>query len=251
MILSRRPPVVRLPLLVAGLAMIALPVAGQSAGREPALTELPAGARATGLGAAPVGSPDVDLFRVHPALAGESTGMQLTAGWLGSGASAFSLATARRWFGGDLSIGLALESLEYDGGLPGTRPGGLGPLFGGAGTAEGVSETAAAVTVAGELFGIQLGATGRAVASRFGRSRSTEGLLDVGAAAEVGPVTLALSGRGLGAERTIAGVDVDPPNELLFGAGAYGQRIGPLDLGFGAEIGRRGDGELRAGGGAR
>lgn len=246
---SRRTPVIRPALLIAGLALFAHPMTGQSAGREPAVTELPTGARATGLGAAPVGAADVDLFRLHPALAGASTGMQLSAATFGSGATSFSLATARRWFGGGVAIGLALESLEYNGRSPGGRAGGLAPIFSGPGGTNAVSETAVGVTVSSELFGLQVGATGRAVAARFGQARSTDGLLDIGASSDVGPVTLALSARGLGGSRSIAGLDVDPPNEILFGAGAYGQQLGPLDLGFGAEIGRRGDGELRAGGG--
>ncbi|MDT8341483.1 MAG: hypothetical protein RQ751_08230 [Longimicrobiales bacterium] len=225
------------------LALTAVPAAGQTPGREPAAAELTPGARALGLGmAAAVGSNDPDLAFLHPALVQDLQGIQGSYTWFGSGAGGFSLAAATDWFGG--GVALSLHTLEYRSGPggPGTRRSGVDDFFRRPPDGESVSETVATATWGRSLLGLDWGASARAYTLRHDNGRTTGQAVDVGVATEVGPARLALSGRNLGD-------DENRPTELVLGAGGYGQPVGPLDLGFAAQLRLRDDGELEAGGG--
>lgn len=233
-------------LLLLGLAGVlaeARPVQGQTPGREPAAVELAPGARALGLGWTPqLGSDDPDLAFVHPALVQSLSGVQAGYIRLGESGSGYSAAAAADWFGGGVAI--SVHTLEYVGpaGGPGTRADGLDDLVSSPVGGRGVSESAATLTYGRTLRGVQVGVSARAYTQRIGDDRFTGGAADLGIARGVGPLRLALSARNLGG-------DADLPEEVVLGAGAYGQPLGPLDVGAAAQLRYRDDGELVVGGG--
>ena len=221
----------------------------QTPEREPAVLELAPGARALGLGWAPqVGSNDSDLAFVHPALATGLAGFQVGTSLFQNGGSGYSLSTATRgWFGG--GVAASIQTLEYNAPGPGRRPGGLDPLFDGDDSGQGVSETAATLTYARDLFGIDVGVSGRVSTQRFDASSVTTAMVDVGAALPLGPLTTALTVRNLGREPELGGETLSLPTEVVLGVGGYGQQVGPLDMGMAAQVIRRDDGEFLYGGG--
>ncbi|HZD04092.1 MAG TPA: hypothetical protein VE173_04215, partial [Longimicrobiales bacterium] len=167
----------------------------QSAGREPAVVELPASARAAGLGGAfQLGASDSDIVFYNPGLVQRASGMML--GWqrYGSAATAFSLSAGTSWFGGGVAVGL--QALEYGSDGPGARPGGVDPILapGDIGTAELVGS----VAYARRLGPVQAGIAGKFVNQRFGDARGSRGAVDVGVAREVGPLLVGLAARNLG-----------------------------------------------------
>lgn len=230
-------------LLLAGAAR------AQTPEREPAGVELALGARALGMGLAPqLGSDDPDLAFVHPALATGLSGFHLGTSLFRNGGTGYSLSAATSdWFGG--GVAASIQTLEYLSPGPGRRPGGLDPLFDGDGSGQGVSETAATLTYARDLFGIDVGLSGRVATQRFDASSVTTAMVDFGAALPVGPLTAALSVRNLGREPELGGEALRLPTEVVLGVGGYGRQVGPLDLGVAAQVARRDDGEFLYGGG--
>lgn len=246
----------RLNTLLPVLALLALGHSGQEAeaqtpGREPAILEIPAGARAMGLGMAlQLGSDDPDLAFTHPALVQRLSGMQAGHTRFGTAATAYSLSAATDWFGG--GVALSVRTLEYgrgSGPAAGTRAGGLDAFLLEDGTTTGVSESAATVTWGRSLFGVALGVSGRLSTQRFDGSSVTAGTVDVGAALPLGPLQVALTARNLGREPELDGEGLELPQEFVLGAGAYGRQLGPLDVGAAAQVTRRDDGEFLYGGG--
>ncbi len=229
-----------------GTAIAPAPTQAQTPGREPGVVEFRVGARAAGLGAAQLGVADSDLFLTHAALAG-SGGMQAGFSRFGKNGTHMTLTSSRQWFGGKIGLGFGLEALEYRGGAPGSRAGGLDPFFGDG--SMGISETSAALGVSSDLFGVDFGVTTRLITSRFDASRKTHATMDIGVTRRAGQVNLALTVRSLGPERTISGIKVKPPTEVVLGGGFYGRPVGILDLGMAAELRRRADGEFLGGGG--
>lgn len=235
--------VVLFPGLALGLVLVAPALHAQTPGTEPLVAELVPGARALALGmAAQVGGDDPELAFVHPALAQGLSGVQGSHSWFGSGGRGFSLAGAVDWFGGGVAV--SLQSLDYLGvqNQQGAPRRGLDDLVVEPQGGEGTAETAATLTYARTLFGVDFGVSGRLLTQRFGADRRTMEAVDVGAATSLGPLKVALSARNLGG-------DADLPEEVVLGAGAYGRPLGPLDVGAAAQVRYRDDGEVEVGGG--
>lgn len=234
------------PALLLGVACLhptAAPVRAQTPGREPAVAELHPGARTLGLGMAPQldgGTPDLAV--THPALVTRAGGVSAGHTWFGGSAAAFYLAAAGDGMGGGFAVSLSTLEYRTEAPAPGSRGLGLDDFVSDAPAGSAVFESAATVTYGRSLFGIDVGASGRFYTQRYGDARSTGYAFDVGVARGVGPVRLALSGRNVGSDELL-------PTEVVLGAGAYGRPVGPLDLGFAAQLVRRDDGEVIAGGG--
>lgn len=231
------------------LLLLALPsaLAAQTAGREPALVELPVGARSVALGHAyQVGDADPDAVFHNPALLGRSEGVMLGYTRFGDGGVGLSLSHARSWLGG--RIGVGVRALEAGSPGPGARRGGVDPLLDRG--SPGVGELSASLAYARTLFGVRLGVTGRLVDQRFDEARNAAASFDVGVAHELGPLSAALAVRNIGPDRDLGG-DEEIPQPLLvtLGVGGYGEPVGPLDLGFAASLSVRDDGEVEGGGG--
>lgn len=222
------------------------PVAAQSAGHEPAVVELPASARAMGLGGAfQLGAPDSDIVFHHPALSERAAGMMLGYQRYGGAATGMTLSAGAGWLDGGVAVGL--QALEYGSAGPGLREGGLDPIL--AGGEKGAGELVATLAYARPVGPVRLGVAGKLVGQRIGEARDTRGAIDVGVAREVGSLWLALSARNLGPAYALDGVEAPQPEEIRLGAGGYGRPVGPLDVGLAATVARRADGEWTGGGG--
>lgn len=237
------------PAVVAVLLYVPGHAQAQTPAREPAVVELAPGARALGLGFAPqLGADDPDLAFVHPALATGLSGFHVGTSLFQGGGTGYSLSAANSdWLGG--GVAASLHTLEFLTPGPGQRPGGLDPLFDQDGSEVGVSEMAATLTYARDLFGVDVGVSGRLTTQRFDGSSVTTAMADVGAALPVGPLTAALTVRNLGREPELGDGTLRLPTEVVLGVGGYGQQVGPLDLGLAAQVARRDDGEFTYGGG--
>lgn len=235
-------------LLLAVGALGLVPGSGeaQTPGREPALLELGMGARALGLGMAPqIGGDDPDAVFVHPALALQAEGFRVGLARFGNTGTGYGVSAGTGWWGG--AVAVSLQTLDYNAPGPGLRPGGMDPFFGESGT--GVAEAAATLTYARELFGVDVGVSGRMTTQRFDGASVTTGMADVGASLPLGPVRAALSVRNLGRDPELGDEALELPMEVVLGVGGYGRQVGPLDLGLAAQVARRDDGEFTVGGG--
>jgi hypothetical protein len=223
-------------------------LAAQSQGRVPRVLELPSSTRAMALGDAymmTAGASDALFY--HPALIDGASGFGLDLqNWSGAATGATASA-AVEWYGGGVAIGL--QTLQY--GAPSDRvsvlPSGQDILFdlGPAPT----SERVATLGLAHEIRGIKVGLAGKVIEERIAGERDATGALDVGVATRAGPLTVGLTAANLGGKLQYADGDVSLPRRITLGAGAYGQQVGPLDMGISGALTRRDDGELLAGAG--
>jgi hypothetical protein len=223
-------------------------LSAQSPGRVPRVLELPAGTRAMALGDAYMmnaGYSDVVFY--HPGLIQGASGFGLDVQTWRGGATSATVSAATSWFGGSVAIGL--QTLQY--GAPATAvqvlPGGQDMLFqlGPAPT----SERVASVGYGRRLFGLRMGVVGKLVEERISGERDATGAVDLGAATSVGPLTVGLSAQNLGPRMGFESGTVRLPRRVTLGVGAYGQPVGPFDLGLSGALTRRDDGELVAGAG--
>jgi len=217
----------------------------QTPGRAAPALELASGARAAGLGgAAQLGVADPDhLFR-HPAYLG-SGGFRATAWLTDVDASLLTLSAGTSAFGGTVALGI--RAAEWDGAAPAGSTGGLDGIVGPGDV--GRSTTAATLGYRREVpLGLELGVAATLVADRADAVRARTVAFDVGVGGEAGPVGFALSARNLGADLEFGG-DVPLPTTYELGAGAYGYRLGPLDLGVAGRLGVQDDDEFVYGGG--
>lgn len=169
----------------------------------------------------------------HPALLTGAGGFGLDVQHWGEESYSSAASAAMQWLGGGVGIGLVTLQYSTPGAGPAALPAGQDFLFDTGPV--GVSERVAVVGYARELFGIDIGVAGKLVEQRVGGARDAEGLLDIGAATELGPVTVGLTARDMGGDPLAqSGTDDFEPDRVVLGAGAYGQPVGPLDVGFSA-----------------
>ena len=200
----------------------------QTAGTLPRVFELPASTRAMALGDAyMMNAGDADAIFYHPALLSDAGGFGLDVQRWGEESTAAAASAAMDWSGGGIGVGLL--SLQFAGPGPGeaAAPPGQDHLFA-AGTYP-VSERVAVLGHGRELFGVAFGAAAKLVEERVDLSRSTTIMFDVGAATEVGPVTVGVTVRDLGKEPIVDPEDTTP--RVVLGAGGYGREIGIFDVG--------------------
>lgn len=238
----------RRTLFLALLAVVPNAASAQSAGRLPRLLELPASTSAMALGGAyMMSSGQADAIFYHPALLAKASGFGLDLQTWSGEATAASASAATSWFGG--GVGIGLQTLQYGGGATGGTilPAGEDVLFD-VGT-PATSERVASLGYAHELFGVQVGVTGKLVEERVDRARESAGAFDVGVARELGRFTFGFTAANLGQDLHFASGDAGLPARYTLGVGAYPRPLGPLDVGVAAQVGRRDDGETVAGAG--
>jgi hypothetical protein len=216
------------------LATLALPPAtarAQSRGTLPKVLALPASTRAMALGGAyqPTARHSDGIF-YNPALLNGSTGMGVDVQQWGRASAAAAASAALPWFGG--SVAVALQTLQL--GIGGAAvPDHEDHLFDTGGTA--VSERLVTAGYARKLFGVDWGVAGKLAEERIGGARSTVAMVDLGAARGLGPVVVSISAMDLG-NRPFDGKDGLAAPRVLLGAGAYGQPVGILDVGYAATL---------------
>jgi hypothetical protein len=233
-----------LPCLLVGPA----DASAQATAPLPRALGLPASTRAMALGDAyMMDAGHADALFYHPALLAGAGGFGLDVQqWNGESWSSAASA-AMEWFGGGVGVGLV--TLQYSAPAAGAAavPPGQDFLFTSGPTP--VSERVAVVGLARELFGIDVGVAAKLVEQRVGSARDAEGQFDVGAATELGPLTVGLTVHDLGHEPlAAAGNDEVGASRVVLGAGGYGQPVGPLDVGFSAAAAANSDEVLFSGG---
>ncbi len=232
------------------LLLVALPVVAfaQTPGRAAPLLELPAGARAAGLGgASQLGVQNPDHLFAHPAFLG-SGGFRLSGWAIDGGATIASLSAGTGAFGG--RVGVGVRAAEWNGLDPSVTEGGPDDLA----NRTGVGRSTVAATLGYvrdapfDLLGLDVGVTATMLAERADGDRDRLASFDVGVGRGVGPLDIALSARNLGSDVEVAsGAPLPVRYELA--AGGYGHRLGPLDLGLAGRIAVRDDDEIVTGGG--
>ncbi|MFW5905038.1 MAG: hypothetical protein ACOCUZ_02355 [bacterium] len=251
----------RLLLVAAFLAVLPVSLAAQSDGTGgspeggPVLLQLPHSARSAALaGAAALAAPDADLLFVNPALLANAGDVGVTAQRYGRDGRLASMAAATEWWGGGAGLGLRLA--EYRTPLDGPqrlrRRAGDRLHFRGADDAptEPVAERAVTAGYARTVLGFRVGASLSALELRRSQDSDATGVLDLGIARSLGPVTVGLSGGGLGPS-----LDGMPPGFRRLakwttaGLGTRTRAVGPLDLSAAAAVTLREGGRLEGGGG--
>ncbi len=206
------------------------------AGSLQRVLELPASTRAMALGDAyMMNAGHADALFYHPALLTSAGGFGLEVQlWGDESSSALStsaaMSAALQWLGG--GVGLGLLSLQYGASRPGTAtaPAVQDHLF--QAGAYPVSERVAVVGYARELFGIGFGVAAKFVDQRVDVVHESTWMVDLGAATEVGPLTVGLTVRDLGEDPVVAEADAQP--RVVLGAGSYGRPLGIFDVGLSA-----------------
>ena len=240
----------RQPSCITLLALAVIPgtVSAQAEGRLPRVLEVPASTRAMALGDAyMMDSGHADAIFYHPALLVDASGFGLDIeSWSGE-ANAAAASAAMPWFGG--GVGIGLQTLQYDVGAggPARLPPGQDALFA-SGPAH-ASERVASVGYGRRIFGLSVGAAAKLVEQRVEAERDATGAFDVSVATDLGPLTVGLTAANLGADMELSSESISLPTRVTLGAGAYGQPLGPLDVGMAAAVTRRDDGEILAGAG--
>ncbi|MFQ5537198.1 MAG: hypothetical protein ACE5GJ_07065 [Gemmatimonadota bacterium] len=215
--------------------------------QAPLVLTLPASVRAMGLGNAyMMNSGHADGVFYHPALVAGAGGWGIQVQSFGGQATSMSASAAGEWLGGSAAIGLQVLQHGADGGETLALSAGAPGLFGSG--VEPLSEAIASMAYAREIFGVRVGVTGKLLDERVGIARDRSALLDVGIAADAGPLVVGLSALNLGKDLSLGGETAAVPTRIALGVGAYGQPVGPLDVGISLTTSYE-DGWLGAGGG--
>lgn len=217
------------------LALLAGPLAAQTAGALPRVVELPASTRAMGLGDAYVmNSGHADAVFYHPALVRRASGFGLDLQRWGPEGTASAVSAATSWWGGGVAVGVqTLQFATTSEDVVGF-PAGQDQLF--APGTFGVSERIASLGYARPLFGVDVGVVGKVLETRVGRKHDTSALVDAGVAHSVGPFVAGLSVRNIGQPVSSRVAEFDLPRKVTLGVGGYGRQVGPLDMGVSAAV---------------
>lgn len=215
----------------------------------PRSAHLPASARAMALGGAyAMSSGHADAVFHHPALLTRSSGFGLDWQRWGPASSATAASAAVAWFGGGVGIGLrSLQHSAFAGGTVLESSGHQDDLFR-VGSVP-VSERIATLAYARDLpwLELDLGVAVELVDERVETTQHTVTLFDVSLARSAGPLVVALTAHDIG-EKPIVETGSEPARFSL-GAGAYGEQVGPLDLGLAGHVGLDQEEELAYGAG--
>ena len=236
-----------LALVLTSLALgAASPLAAQGA---PLVLEIPGSVRASGLGGAYLlQSPLPDILFVQTGAIGDARGTSAAYQDFGPNGRGFNAAGAMAWWGGGVAVGV--QTLSYS--AASEDPASLPPLQSavGADNLTPVSETAVTLGYGRSAFGLDFGAAVKLVDMRLGAARSGSAAFDAGAAADLGPVRLAVSVQNLGSALEFPGGSLDLPVRVGGGVSAPIPSLGPLDFTGAVNAFRLGDGSADVGGGA-
>jgi len=238
-------------LLIAVASLLsAAPVLAQTPGALPRIAELPASTRAMALGNAyMMDAGHADALFYHPSLLSDASGFGLDLQRWGTSSTSTTASAAMQWFGGDLGVGIGLQSMQFGAAsavAAEAAPGGqdhlftLGPVP--------VSERIATLGIARDVMGIDVGVATKFVEERVGSSRDATMLFDIGVSTDLGPLTAGLTYRNLGSDLTPGATVPSRPDGLTLGIGAYGQQLGILDVGLTGALSYVGEEMIPAGG---
>jgi hypothetical protein len=225
-----------------------LPAQAQEREGGPLVLELPTSAAALSLGTAfPLSRGSSDVIFYNPSLLSHANGFGAGLERFGSRSTYANLSGATAWWRG--AVGLGVQSLSYD-----TDASSVAAISTDASDLlssgrTGVSELIVSGGYAQELFGVNWGVTGKLVEQRFAQFRDATLAVDLGAAIEVGDLTVGLAVQNLGPELEVGGTALELAERITLGAAFHGAPVGPLDLGAAAAVSREADGTIVPAGG--
>ena len=232
---------------VVALCLVPIVARGQAAGFGPIVLQLPASTRAIGFGDAYVGVREPEAVFYNPAQLGVRPGVAISAERYGSVSTAGAVAST--YVFGRFGFGLGAQMLDYRS---------LGPAYADAAPngeqllADGpfpASSLVAAAALEMAYKGIRWGLTQKLAQDRVSDGRDGVWLTDVGAAKELGPVTVGATVQNLGAGPKMLGTSAELPTRGTIGAAASGVPVGPLDLAASGAVSVRHGGRVSPAGG--
>jgi len=236
-------------MVVTGLCLIvvAAPAAAQDLDL-PLAVQVPASARAAGLGGAYLlSAPDADAIFYNPALMDGDRGLTGSLSRFGSASQLLSAAVGTSWWHGGLSVGvmsLSYSAASFSSGAFARGEAGLWER----GALE-ASEQVGVVAYARTLFGFRVGGAARLIDLRAGGGHSVSGAFDVGVIRGLGPLTLGFSAQNLGPDPDLGTVEATLSRTMTAGAATRSKAIGPLDVSLAGSTSWRGRDLHAAGGG--
>ena len=222
-------------------------VGAQAAGIGPIVLQLPASTRAIGFGNAYVGVRDPEAVFYNPAQLGVRPGVAISAERYGSVSTAGALASS--YVFGPFGFGVGAQLLDYRvpfAGYPALAPNGEqlaadAPFY--------ASSLVAAAALEMAYKGIRWGLTQKLAQDRIRSSRDGVWLTDVGAAKEIGPVTVGATVQNLGTNPKIIGTSAALPTRGTIGLAGGGLPVGPFDMAASAAVSVRRGGRVSPAGG--
>jgi hypothetical protein len=198
----------------------------QGAGTAPLVLRLPGGARALALGNAFIGAWGSEVLFYNPAQLERGAGITVSVARYDGASTLGILSSVMRM--GSWTVGVGAQYLDY-GATPGVFPTEPGDL-----TTRGsldAASLAAMLAVSRSIIGVRWGLAAKYVEERLPGERDGRPAFDVGAATDVGDVTIALVAKNLGPDLEIAGDNVRLPMRVTAGATVNDIPIGPfIDL---------------------
>ena len=234
--------------IVAASSLVPAVAHAQAAGFGPIVLQLPASTRAMGFGDAYVAVREPEAVFYNPAQLGVRPGVAVSAERYGSLATAGAVAST--YVFGKFGFGLGAQMLDFRSAgpaYPGAAPNGEQLLAGGAYPA---SSLVAAAALEMAYKGIRWGLTQKVAQDRVSFGRDGVWLTDVGAAREIGPVTVGATVQNLGAGPKMLGTSAELPTRGTIGAAAAGVPLGALfDFAASGEVSVRRGGRVSPAGG--
>jgi len=242
---------IRMRARIAALAaFVCLPVTGaaQAGGYGPLVLQLPASTRAIGFGNAYVAVREAEAVFYNPANAG---GRNLLAASVERyGSEAFAGAFASAYAFGPAGVGIGAQLVDYHvaaPSYPSLAPNGEQLMAGGPFHASSLVATMGLMI---PFKGIRWGVAAKVAQDRVANGRDGVLLADVGAAKEIGPVSVGLSVQNLGTNPNVLGTSAVLPTRATLGFAGGGLPVGPVDFAASAALSvRRGGRVSLAGGG--
>jgi len=233
--------------VIAACFLLPLEIGAQAAGFGPIVLQLPASTRAIGFGNAYVAVRDPEAVFYNPAELGVRPGVAVSVERYGSASTAGAVASS--YVFGPFGFGIGAQLLDFRTGsiaYPDVAPNGeqLGldlPLA--------ASSLVAATAIEMAYKGIRWGLTGKFARDQVGIRRDGVLLADLGAAKEIGPVSVGATIQNLGAGAKIFGTSAALPTRAVLGASSAGLPWGPVDVAASAAVSVRRGGRVAPAGG--
>ena len=219
----------------------------QAIGFGPIVLQLPASTRALGFGNAYVGVREPEAVFYNPAQLGVRPGVALSVERYGSVATAGAFAST--YVFGPFGFGVGAQLLDFhaaSAGYPGAAPNGEQLLADGSLPA---SSLVAATALEMAYKGIRWGVTGKVAQDRVSDGRDGVLAADVGAAKEVGPVTVGATVQNLGVNAKMLGTSAALPTRGTIGFAGSGVAVGPFDMAMSGAVSVRRGGRVSPAGG--
>lgn len=233
---------------VVALGLVPSMARAQAAGFGPIVLQLPASTRAIGFGNAYVGVREPEAVFYNPAQLGTRPGVSVSAERYGSVSTAGAVAST--YVFGKFGFGLGAQMLDYRSSgpaYPDAAPNGEQLLTDGPFPASSLVASAALEMA---YKGIRWGLTQKLAQDRVSDGRDGVWLTDVGAAKEVGPVTVGATVQNLGASPKMLGTSAELPTRGTIGVAAAGVPLGAMfDFAASGEVSVRRGGRVSPAGG--